>query len=74
MVAFTYRGRGYIQLTGRSNYTRWVFSLVFVSRTFACLPDVREFALPLLAIATLAVSASFVPDFWALRSAPRAAP
>jgi phosphatidylglycerophosphate synthase len=58
----------------RSNYTRWVFSLVFVSRTFACLPDMREFALPLLAVATLAVSASFAPDFWALRSARRAAP
>lgn len=58
----------------RSHITRWVFSLVFVSRTFACLPDMRELALPLLAIATVAVSASFAPDFYALRSARRAAP
>jgi phosphatidylglycerophosphate synthase len=58
----------------RSQITRWVFSLVFVSRTFACLSIMRELALPLLAIATLAVSASFAPDFYALRSARRAAP
>ncbi|HKU44250.1 MAG TPA: CDP-alcohol phosphatidyltransferase family protein [Polyangiales bacterium] len=53
----------------RSNVTRWVFSLVFVSRTFACLPDMHALALPLLALATLAVTASFAPDFYALRSA-----
>lgn len=52
----------------RSNLTRWVFSLVFVSRTLACLPDVRSFALPLLALATLAVTASFAQDFYELRS------
>ena len=56
----------------RSSITRWVFSLVFVSRTFACLSDKRGLALPLLAIATLLVIASFAPDFYGLRSARRA--
>jgi phosphatidylglycerophosphate synthase len=51
----------------RSSFSRWVFSLVIVSRAFACLPDVRMFALPLLALATLAVCVSFAPDFYALR-------
>jgi phosphatidylglycerophosphate synthase len=51
----------------RSRFSRWVFSLLVVSRAFACLPDVRGPALPLLALATLAVCVSFAPDFYALR-------
>jgi phosphatidylglycerophosphate synthase len=57
----------------RSNFARWVFSLVYVSRTFACLPGMHDVALPLLAIATLAVCASFAPDFYGLRSGPPSA-
>ena len=56
----------------RSQLTRWIFSLVFVSRTFACLPGVHAVAVPLLAVATLAVTASFAPDFYALRPGSRA--
>ena len=51
----------------RSRFSRWVFSLLVVSRAFACLPDVRGLSLPLLALATLAVCVSFAPDFYGLR-------
>ncbi|MET0385615.1 MAG: CDP-alcohol phosphatidyltransferase family protein [Polyangiales bacterium] len=53
----------------RSSIGRWIFSLVFVSRIVACLPNTQPLATPLLAIATLAVGASFAPDFRALRAA-----
>jgi hypothetical membrane protein len=43
-----------------------VFSLLIVSRIFACLDGVRTFALPVVALATAAVFISFTPDFYAL--------
>jgi phosphatidylglycerophosphate synthase len=55
----------------RSRVGRWVFSLLIVSRIVACVPSFRSLGLPLLALATLAVCASFTPDFLALRPAAR---
>jgi len=55
----------------RSRSGRIVFAFVYASATLGCLPGARDVAAPLLAAATVAVSASFAPDFWSLRSSER---